>query len=126
MRKRKIEKVKDNATDGEEIVVLPRKKPIVVDLDPDDLRDYIDNRIESLQHEQVVTDIDRNIGKYIDIKIEEKTTLKQKNEKSAKEAREEAKRRQMKAGMNSKKMMCECCSNGDHNNLTNLTFNTKT
>ena len=65
-------KAKKIANENEDIVVLTKKKPIVVDLDPADLRQYVDNKVESIRNEPKVTDINRDISEYIANKIKEK------------------------------------------------------
>ena len=125
--KEKGEKSNGNATEDEGEGAQPKKKPEVVDLDSVDLRQYINNRVESIKNEPKVTDIDRDISEYIDIKIQEKLPLKEKDETSARVEREEEEKKQIRAALNSKKMLCNCCENGNHHaNLANLTWHTDT
>ena len=135
--KGKAVKAKKISTENEDVVFLPRKKPVVVDLDPVDLQQYIDNKVDSIKNEPKITDINRDISEYIDKKIKEKLWIQKSKEKSeepsrpgyrrASEAAMGEEREQIRAALNAKKMLCECCPNGNHHaNLANLTWHTVT
>jgi hypothetical protein len=125
-----------NKEEKDEEVVLQKKKPIVVDMDLD-LRRYINNRVDSIlpsilpKNKPAVVDLDLDLREYIVMRIDEELTRK-KQEKERRDNEQierekvEAKARQIKAALNARKMMCDCCPNKNQCWLAGLVWNTVT
>ena len=117
-----------NDQDEEDVIV---HEPVVVDLDSDDLKRYVENKVSSVRGEPAVTDINRDINEYIDRKIEEKLEEKLSlilDERTVKKkGLDDEQRKMILATLNSKQMVCECCPEGNHRaSRATLTWHTET
>ena len=129
MSRIRAESGKQRNDQDEEVVIV--HEPVVVDLDSDDLKQYVENKVSSVRGEPAVTDINRDINEYIDRKIEEKLEEKLSlilDERVVKKkGLDDEQRKMILATLNSKQMVCECCPEGNHRaSRATLTWHTVT
>ena len=112
--------------DQEDEVVIVHE-PVMVDLDSDDLKRYIENKVSSIRGEPAVTDFNRDLSEYIDRKIEERLSLIVGEDVMKKKGLDDEQRKMILATINSKQMVCECCPKGNHRaSRATLTWHTAT
>ena len=112
--------------DQEDEVVIVHE-PVMVDLDSDDLKRYIENKVSSIRGEPAVTDFNRDLSEYIDRKIEERLSLIVGEDVMKKKGMDDEQRKMILATINSKQMVCECCPKGNHRaSRATLTWHTAT
>ena len=117
---------KNQKSDQDEEVVVVHE-PVMVDLDSDDLRRYIENKVDSIRGEPEITDVNKDISEYIDRKIEEKLLLIFNDNEKRKRGLDDDQRKMILATLNSKQMVCECCPEGNHRaSKATLTWHTAT